>query len=87
MTDPFFGNVGDGGDRLICAFLVVNVGMTRGGGVLVSRGDGQVLGSFQFLIFDRRVSGLVASLRFARKDGVGRLGNDDLACWSTCQAL
>ncbi|KAI5407008.1 hypothetical protein KIW84_053316 [Lathyrus oleraceus] len=25
MTDPFFGNVGDGGDRLICAFLVVNV--------------------------------------------------------------
>ncbi|KAI5407378.1 hypothetical protein KIW84_053579 [Lathyrus oleraceus] len=53
--------------------------MARGGGVLVSRGDGQVLGSFQLLVFDRRVSRLVASLRFARKDGVGRLGNDDLA--------
>ncbi|KAI5419410.1 hypothetical protein KIW84_043547 [Lathyrus oleraceus] len=34
MTDPFSGNVGDGGDRLVRTFLVVNVGMTRGGGVL-----------------------------------------------------
>ncbi|KAI5391422.1 hypothetical protein KIW84_076288 [Lathyrus oleraceus] len=37
MTDIFSGNVGDGGDRLVCTFLVVNVGMTRGGGVLNAR--------------------------------------------------